>query len=103
MNNLKLRSDIQPVPVSAGKQRMIFFLDPLHLAEAGIALDLSVVPLLRMLDGTHSVKDIQIELMHANGGNIIPIQEIEDFIHTLDESLLLEERALFCPQTGCPG
>lgn len=95
MSNLKLRSDIQPVPVSSGKQRMISFLDPLHLAEAGISLDLSVVPVLRMLDGTHSIRDIQIELMHANGGNIIPIQEIEAFIHTLDESMLLESELFF--------
>ncbi len=95
MNNPKLRSDIQPFPVSTGKQRMISFLDPLRLAETGIALDLSVVPLLRMLDGAHSIGDIQLELMHANGGNPVPVQDIEDFIRTLDESMLLESELFF--------
>lgn len=63
MNNPQLRMDIQPVPVTVGKRRMISFHDPLSLAEDSLALDLGTVPLLQLLDGSRGMKDIQAELV----------------------------------------
>jgi hypothetical protein len=90
MKNPRLRRDVQPIPVTVGQRRMLSFHDPLRIAREGIALDQGTVPLLRMLDGSHDLRDIQIELMRRNAGHIIPMDEIEAFIRALDDSLLLE-------------
>jgi MEMO1 family protein len=92
MKNPQLRRDIQPIPFTAGERRMISFNDPLRLVQSGIAIDQRAIPFLRLLDGTRDLKDIQAELMRQ-GGSLIPMSEIEEFIKVLDESRLLESEA----------
>lgn len=71
-------------------RRMIRFHDPYQLAENGIALDAAMAPFLRMLDGHHDLRDIQLAFMKQSGGRIVPLSDIESFLQRLDSACLLE-------------
>jgi AmmeMemoRadiSam system protein B len=60
--------------VSAGPQR----LDPLEFR------------CLELLDGTHSLRDIQAEVVRAAGGHLIPPEMVTRLVRKLDDALLLE-------------
>ncbi|MGC9323773.1 MAG: AmmeMemoRadiSam system protein B [Desulfomonilia bacterium] len=89
MKHPKLRSDIQVIPVMVDGQQMISFIDPLKLSQ-GLAMDRSAVFVLQLLDGTHDLLEIQVEMIRRSGGQLIPLSDIEAFIKGLDEALLLE-------------
>jgi len=90
VNNPLLRRDIQLIPTTIDGKQVVMIMDPLNLAESGVAMDRGILPLLQMLDGNHDARDIQIILMRRQGGTLIPLSEIEAFIHKLDAIFLLE-------------
>lgn len=94
MTNPLLRRDIQLIPTVIDGKQVVMIMDPLNLTENGVALDRGVIPLLQMLDGNHTFRDIQMVLMRRSGGTLIPLSEIEAFIHQLDDIFLLESDRL---------
>jgi len=90
MRHPRLRQDIQLVPTTVEGQRMIMFIDPLRLADNSFALDIQLLPILRLLTGTNDLRDIQMELMRQQSGRLIPLAEIAEFVEKLDEIYLLD-------------
>ena len=90
MDTPLLRRDIQMIPAQSQGRRMIAFLDPYRLTEGTIALDMRLLPILRLLDGTHTLQDIQRALMRQQGGTIVPLSEVESFLDGLDRAFLLQ-------------
>ncbi len=84
-----LRADIQPVPAMAGERQVITFIDPFRLAENSIAIDIRLLPMLRLLNGQHDLRDIQREMTINQQGQIAYLSEIETFIDHLDKAFLL--------------
>ncbi len=90
MTNPRLRRDIQMVASTLEGRRVILFQDPYQLGGRMVAVDMSLLPLLELLDGRHSTRDIQMEMMSRQGGRLIFQTEIESFLHQLDRVFLLD-------------
>jgi len=90
MKKPRLRSDIQMIASTLEGRRVIMFSDPFQLGGRMVALDMSLLPLLELLDGRHDVRDIQMEMMSRQGGRLIFQTEIESFLHQLDRTFLLD-------------
>ncbi|HDP24729.1 MAG TPA: hypothetical protein ENN34_04725, partial [Deltaproteobacteria bacterium] len=88
----RLRRDIQVIPVMVNGQQMVSFADPLKLSR-GLAVERSAIPVIQFLDGTHDLRDIQMEMIRHSGGQLIPLSVIEEFIKGLDKSFLLESES----------
>ncbi|MDT8271857.1 MAG: AmmeMemoRadiSam system protein B [Desulfomonilia bacterium] len=88
----RLRRDIQVIPVMVNGQQMVSFADPLKLSR-GLAVERSAIPVIQLLDGTHDLRDIQMEMIRHSGGQLIPLSVIEEFIKGLDKSFLLESES----------
>lgn len=83
----KLRM-LEAVPVSISGQAMIGLRDPLNFSTATVAIPQHFYLLLTLLDGKHSVVDIQAEYMSA--GELIFREPLQDVIDQLDERLFLD-------------
>ena len=90
MQKPRLRSDIQMVASTMEGRRVITFHDPLQLGGRTVAVDMSLLPLLELLDGRHDIRDIQMEMMSRQGGRLIFQTEIESFLNQLDRTFLLD-------------
>ena len=84
-----LRNDIQMIPATAHGRRMIAFLDPYRLIDNNVAVDINLLPILQILNGTHTLRDIQMALIRQQGGHLIPLSEVESFLEGLDRAFLL--------------
>ncbi|MBI5249846.1 MAG: AmmeMemoRadiSam system protein B [Desulfomonile tiedjei] len=62
--------------------------DPLQLTDHMVCLQPEALHVLAMLDGTHSLRDIQTELSRMTG-SIVFMEDIEALVGTLDEAYLL--------------
>jgi AmmeMemoRadiSam system protein B len=90
MKKPQLRRDIQPVPVIVEGRQMITFIDPLQLSSGSPAVEKGSIAILRMLDGTRDLRDIQMEMMRMSGGGLVSLATIDSFINQLDQAYLLE-------------
>jgi hypothetical protein len=89
MNVPPLRQDIQLIPATDQGRRMIAFLDPYRLIESTIALDITLLPVLQLLDGRHTSRDIQAALTRQQDGHLITLSEVESFLESLNRAFLL--------------
>ncbi|MCS7252872.1 MAG: AmmeMemoRadiSam system protein B [Armatimonadota bacterium] len=88
MDYPKLRKvDIFPVTIE-GRQ-YIAIRDPLGLMEGMLLLPQHMALLIGLMDGKHSIREIQVELMRCLG-KFIMSDEIQKFVSQLDEHFLLE-------------
>jgi hypothetical protein len=90
MKNPRLRPDIQMVASILEGRRVITFHDPYQLGGRMVAVDMNLLPLLELLDGRHSARDIQMAMMSRQGGRLVFQTEIESFIDQLDRVFLLD-------------
>jgi AmmeMemoRadiSam system protein B len=86
----KLRKDLVFFPAQSSGGTVIAVQDRLGLVEEGKGVNPELFKLMAMLDGTHSLRDIQMDLMRHQGGRLVPIEEIEAFMGQLDASYLLD-------------
>ncbi len=84
----KLRP-VEPMQLSVQGRQVIALKDPLQLTEKMLFVRRDALPLLAMLDGKHSLRDIQANLT-ARAGRIVFLDEIQAILAQLDESFLLE-------------
>jgi MEMO1 family protein len=84
----KLRNiDVFPAEVSG--QKIICLRDPLHLAEKIFFIPYSLLSLIRLFDGRHSIIDIQVECMRQYG-ELIYKEKIQELVDQLEEFFLLD-------------
>lgn len=84
----KLRN-VEPVRLVLEGREAIGLTDPLRISEKTVCVDRSVLPVLAMLDGRHSVVDIQAELTRMTG-RLVYSDDIVSLVNMLDEACLLE-------------
>jgi len=90
MEKPALRADIQMIMTRVEGRRAVVFHDPYGLSGQQLAVDAGALPLLRMLDGRHGIRDIQRELTNRSGGQQVSLSDIESFLESLDGAYLLD-------------
>lgn len=84
------RRDLEFFPVQHQGQQFVLIRDHLDLVEEGKAVGLPLYRLMTLLDGTTTVRDLQMELMREQGGVLVGADEINNLLVHLDESFLLD-------------
>ena len=85
-----LRRDLEFVPVQHGGQQLILIRDHLGLVQEGKAVAPPLYQLMTLLDGTKTMRDLQMELMRQKGGVLVGMDEVKGLLADLDESYLLD-------------
>lgn len=80
-----VRRDLQIIPVEEDGRKLLLFYDSMKISKPGFALDQSVEPILSLLDGRKSLRQLI-----SYFGNEVSEDEILKFIQMLDQQLLLE-------------
>ncbi len=88
--NPRLRRDLEFFPVQQGDEQFVVIVDNLGLVEEGKAVPLSLYEIMALLDGTYSVRDIQMILMRRKGGVLVGSDEVERLLAYLDTSFVLD-------------
>ncbi|MEE8450130.1 MAG: AmmeMemoRadiSam system protein B [Thermodesulfobacteriota bacterium] len=88
MENPRLRP-LEVFPVQASGQSMIGLRDPAGYAEQTLFLPQPLFFIISMLDGQHSILDIQAEYMRRQG-ELLFRDKIEEIVAKLDENLFLD-------------
>lgn len=84
----KLRP-IEAFPINIAGRRMIGLRDPMNFSSEVIAVPQHMYLMLVLMDGHHSIVDMQAEYMRSNG-ELIFRETIEDLLNKLDAALLLD-------------
>ena len=84
------RRDLEFFPVQHEGQQFVLIRDQLGLVEEGKAVGLPLYQIMTLLDGTTTVRDLQMELMRQRGGVLVGADEINGLLRHLDESFLLD-------------
>jgi hypothetical protein len=84
----KLRH-VEPVQIVHEGRQLVGLKDPLRLSDQMLCFSMDTLPLLAMLDGSHSLLDIQTSLSKQSG-RIVFFDEIKEIVDRLDDAALLE-------------
>ena len=87
---IKMRRDLDLFPVQSGDRMLIMIKDKLGLVEEGRAISPELYKVMAMLDGTRSLREVQVELMRHQGGRLVSMDEVEGLVKQLDNSFLLD-------------
>ncbi len=85
----KLRS-VEPVPVMVRGRQAIGLKDPLQLGEGMVCVQREALAVLALLDGKHTLRDIQ-ERLTRQSGQLVFLENIQTILDKLDEALLLDD------------
>ena len=92
MSDEELRPCLRPLelmPVEAEGRQLVALHDPDRYVEDTAVVAPEALPLLGLFDGTHTLRDIQLELMR-HGASLIPIETLEELTSRLDRCMLLD-------------
>jgi len=84
----KLRN-VEPVQLSVNGRAVIGLKDPLQLADRMICLERQALPVVALMDGRHTLRDMQAELSRQ-AGRIVFVDDIESVVKVLSDACLLE-------------
>ena len=84
------RTDLEFFPVQHGGDQLILIRDHLGLVQEGKAVAVLLYQILNLLDGTNTIRDLQMELIRQKGGVLVGIDEVQGLLEHLDESFLLD-------------
>jgi AmmeMemoRadiSam system protein B len=87
--NPRLRMDLEFFPIQHGDEQLILIRDSLGLVEEGKAVPLPLYEVMAQLDGTNTVRDIQMLLMRQKGGILVGTDVVEQLLAHLDDLYLL--------------
>ncbi|MBN1847364.1 MAG: AmmeMemoRadiSam system protein B [Deltaproteobacteria bacterium] len=90
--NPRIRRDLEFFPIRQGNNPFVLVRDPLGLVEEGKAVPWPLYEFMTLLDGTHTVRDIQMALIRQKGGVLVGTDEVEALLAHLDESFLLDTK-----------
>ena len=85
-----LRKDLEFFPLQHGGKQYILIKDHLGLVPEGKAIELPLYQLMVLLDGSRTLRDLQVLLMRQQGGLLVGSDEIKGVVDQLDASFLLE-------------
>ena len=85
-----IRRDLEFFPVQHDGRQLILIRDQLGLVQEGKAVEPSLYKIMTLLDGTRTIRDIQMELMRQRGGLLVGSDEVMSMLAGLDESFLLD-------------
>ena len=88
MENPKLRP-IEILPFQQQGRRLLLLRDPAQVKPVAVTMSLNALPILRCLDGTNSLLDIQAAYARA-GGDLLFRDDLERLLRHLDDALLLD-------------
>jgi len=86
----RVRRDLEFFPVRQGNSQFVLVRDPLGLVEEGKAVPWPLYEFMTLLDGTHTVRDVQMSLMRQKGGVLVGAAEVEALLNHLDKSFILD-------------
>jgi AmmeMemoRadiSam system protein B len=86
----KVRNDLEFFPVQHEGQQLVVIRDHLGLVQQGKAVAPALYQIMALLNGSRSVKDLQMEMMRQGGGLLVDTEEISKILLLLDESFLLD-------------
>ncbi|MEJ5365349.1 MAG: AmmeMemoRadiSam system protein B [Desulfosoma sp.] len=89
MEHPKLRYGLEAVPIHHEGRPYILLRDRLGYNENHVILNADFAPFLALMDGRHSVRDIQAFFLRRTG-HLIYSEQIEEVIRVLDENLFLD-------------
>jgi AmmeMemoRadiSam system protein B len=84
------RRDLEFFPLQHGGQQLILIRDHLGLVQEGRRIAPHLYQLLSLLDGTKTIRDLQMELIRQQGGVLIGSDEVERLLIKMDEFFLLD-------------
>jgi len=85
-----LRRDLEFFPVQHGGQQLILIRDQLGLVQEGKAVPVPIYQIMVQLDGTSTIRDLQMDLMRQQGGVLVGTDEVKNLLSSLDESFFLD-------------
>ena len=88
--NPSIRTDLEFFPIQHENSQFVLIRDHLGLVEEGKAVPLRLYEVMTLLDGTNTVRDIQMALIRQKGGILVGADEVEALLAHLDESFLLD-------------
>lgn len=80
---------IEVFPMRTEQGVMVCLRDPSGLSDRVVTASPHIIPVLQLLDGTHSLLDMQTALTRATG-SLVQSEDLQRIIDTLDEALLLD-------------
>jgi AmmeMemoRadiSam system protein B len=92
MDDMKpmVRRDLQYIPVQQGGQPLILVRDPLGLVPERRAVAVPLYQFMTLLDGTMTIRDLQMMLMRQQGGALVGADEVKKILGHLDDSFFLD-------------
>ena len=91
--NPKIRTDLEFVPGEYEGQQIIIVRDPLGFMPEPKVLSPDLLHLISLLNGTYSIKDLQLELARLQGGLLVDKRQIEDALSKLDNMYMLDNQS----------
>lgn len=88
--NPRIRRDLEFFPIQHENEKFVIIRDQLGLVEEGKAIPLQLYEVIAQLDGTKTVRDIQMVLMRQKGGVLVGTDEVERLLAGLDELFLMD-------------
>jgi len=80
---------IEPVQLVLEGRPVIGFKDPLQLLDRMLCVRQEVLPVVAMMDGQHTLRDVQTELTRSSG-SIVFMDDIKAIVERLEDACLLE-------------
>jgi AmmeMemoRadiSam system protein B len=93
MDKPKLRN-LHAVQTELSGRKVLVFQDPERISPDAVAVPIELAPIIQYFDGTHSIRDIQADLMRRTG-QLIDSEQISKVVDDLDQHLLLESQRFF--------
>lgn len=85
-----MRKDLEFIPFQHEGQQLVLVRDQLGLVEEGKALPPGLYQIVFLLDGTRTMRDLQMMFMRQRGGVLVETEEINALLDDLDASYLLD-------------
>jgi len=85
-----LRRDLEFFPIQHGGKQLILIRDHFGLVQEGKAVPVQLYQIMAQLDGTTTIRDLQMNLMRQQGGVLVGTDEVRNLLSSLDESFLLD-------------
>lgn len=79
-----IRRDLDFIPVQQGDRKWVVIRDQSGIIPEDKVMDFSVFQFMALLDGTRTLRDLQMELMRRRGGSQVASEEIPSFMALFD-------------------
>jgi len=84
-----MRNDIELYFIEHQGKQLILVRDQLGLIPEGLTVPAELSGFLQLLNGSHDLRSLQMEIMRSQGGTLVETQVLENLISDLDQRYLL--------------